>query len=120
MLPTDAETRSNVRTHHLNVDTFSGIHFLKCLRFNRHLRSANDLEEALDDGLDLAVPDTTVLGERPPNPSFSQIRRGRLQLDATSNHIRRRYMTDLAVSHPSTVRSAHLFSDASPATGEEL
>jgi hypothetical protein len=110
---------------HLNRErTFSGCHFLKTLRFNQHLRSANKLEMAIGDAIDLAVPDqdlaSKVLGARPINPSPVQIRRGRLQLDATSNNIRRRYMTNLALNFPNSVRSAHLFSDASPVTGVEL
>ena len=105
----------------------NGCRMVTTLRFNRHLRSANTLPQAMTDALDLAISsDETddfrevVESRRKGTVGSHQIRRGRLRLDSMANNLWRRRLTDIAESHPETVMSVHMFSDSSPVTGGEL
>ena len=122
-LPPNGEHLANsTRTFGGKVEVYRGTHFLKVLRFNRHLKSAATLDEAPRDAVDLLTPEGVALPDdfaKGKQPSPAQIRRARVQLDAVSNNVRRRYMTDL-YRRGDEVVSAHLFSDGSPVTGVEI
>ena len=106
------------------LNAYSAEHMLKVLCMNRHLKSANTSEEAINDALEFSITDPAEIQHAKDNvsnvPDRSTIRRARLRLDAVSINVRRRHMQNLALNHGDEVVSAHLFTDGSPVTGVEL
>jgi hypothetical protein len=62
-LPTDAAFSSSRTFGRKHQNAFDPCKFLKVLRLNRHLKSADNLEHAVDDAMDWACDDNTDLHE---------------------------------------------------------
>ena len=98
---------------------------ISALRFARHLHTTHTVSNALQDALSLARSDSD---EEPPDAiqtekclSQASYSRNRLKLDSVHSNLTRREFSHLCKEeNRGSVSSMHLFSDASPVSGEEL
>jgi hypothetical protein len=100
------------------------IQILKYLQFGTNLKNIAKGEESLRNAIDCACATgeltDTVLKQLPTNPAPTAARHAKLKLDAVAMNIERREFKDLYVNHRDELVSAHLYSDGSPVTGQEL
>jgi hypothetical protein len=103
---------------------FDGVHFLKALRFSRHIHAQEDFGEALDDAMDVGIHDDELRGQvqaaQGRMPKAYALKIGRLKLDAVTMGLERRELSELILEHPTDVISMHLHTDGSPVTGTEI
>ena len=100
------------------------VQILRSLKVARRLKSLADLDITLLDAIDcICATDRLadeVIGQMPDNPKPTALNLARLKLDAVTMNLERRMMQDLCTNRRHELQSAHLFTDASPVTGNEL
>jgi hypothetical protein len=107
------------------TEAFDAVRALKLIRFGNTLKSKGQTHMALSHAIDAAVHDDDAAADalkyfNQDTPSNKQCYRHYTRLDAVGMSIERREMANLYENHSDTLVSAHLFTDGSPVTGQEL
>ena len=104
---------------------FDAVRSLKLLEFTHFLKDKNKSAEAMDACIDAAFDGDDegadgLRSRQTANPKHSSIYAQILKVDAVGMIVERREWLDIYANSPEKLVSAHLFTDGSPVTGQEL